>query len=117
MYPQWQERYSSTSNGRKDRSVKYYLSAVAYMLKMQGMVERRPTRTLVDTGSSVTCTLLHERVWNDIACGKKFKASQCPVMAVNGESLSLCGQTNVDLMMGKHVRCHTVLIVQGITME
>ena len=42
---------------------------------------------LVDTGSSVT--LLHERVWNDIAGGKKLNASQCPVM---GESLSLCGQ-------------------------
>ena len=50
---------------------------------------------LVDTGSSVT--LLHERVWNDIAGGKKLNASQCPVMAVNGESLSLCGQTRLTL--------------------
>ena len=38
-------------------------------------------------------------------------------MAVNGESLSLCGQTNDDLMVGKHVRSHTVLVVQGKTQE
>ena len=92
-----------------------YTSAVACTLTLQGMVERRPTRMLVDTGSSVT--LLHERVWNDIAGGKKLNASQCPVMAVNGESLSLCGQTKVDLKVGRHVRNHTVLVVQGMTQE
>ena len=109
--PQRQER---SRDGRKDRSVKY-TSAVACTLTLQGMVERRPTRMLVDTGSSVT--LLHERVWNHIAGGKKLNASQCPVMAVNGESLSLCGQTKVDLMVGRHIRSHTVLVVQGMTQE
>ena len=39
-------------------------------------------------------------------------------MAVNGlESLSLCGQTKVDLKVGRHVRNHTVLVVQGMTQE
>ena len=108
------QRQELSSDGRKDRSVKH-TSAVACTLTLQGMVERRPTRMLVDTGSSVT--LLHERVWNDIAGGKKLNASQCPVMAVNGESLSLCGQTKVDLKVGRHVRNHTVLVVQGMTQE
>ena len=98
-------------DGRKDRSVKY-TSAVACTLTLQGMVERQPTCMLVDMGSSVT--LLHERVWNDIAGGKKLNVSQCPVM---GESLSLCGQTKVDLMVGRHVRSHTVFVVQGMTQE
>ena len=42
-----------------------YTSAVACTLILQGMVGGRPTRMLVDTGSSVT--LVHEKVWNDIS--------------------------------------------------
>eukprot|EP00731_Ephydatia_muelleri_P034012 Em0044g32a len=60
----------------------------------------RPTRMLVDTGSSVT--LVHEKVWNDISQDRKLLTPQCPVMAVNGDSLSLCGQIDLDLMVGKH---------------
>ena len=70
---------------------------------------------LVDTGSSVT--LVHEKVWNDISQDRKLLTPQCPVMAVNGDSLSLCGQIDLDLMVGKHVRTHTVLVVREMTQE
>ena len=108
--PQRQER---SSDGRKDRSVKY-ASAMACTLTLQGMVNRQPTCMLVCRSSG---TLLHERVWNDSACAKKLNTSQCPVMTVNGESLSLCGQTKVDLKVGRCVRSHTILVVQGVTQE
>ena len=92
-----------------------YTSAVACTLILQGMVGGRPTRMLVDTGSSVT--LVHEKVWNDISQDRKLLTPQCPVMAVNGDSLSLCGQIDLDLMVGKHVRTHTVLVVREMTQE
>ena len=69
-----------------------YTSAVACTLILQGRVEGRPTRMLVDTGSSVT--LVHEKVWNDISQDRKLSTPQCPVMAVNGDSLRLCGSTD-----------------------
>ncbi|KAL5516401.1 hypothetical protein EMCRGX_G001711 [Ephydatia muelleri] len=58
-----------------------------------------------------------------IGCGMhvdtagKLLTPQCPVMAVNGDSLSLCGQIDLDLMVGKHVRTHTVLVVREMTQE
>ena len=57
--PQRKERSVSPKEIGKDRSVKY-TSAVACTLILQGMVGGRPTRMLVDTGSSVT--LVHEKV-------------------------------------------------------
>ncbi|KAL5500047.1 hypothetical protein EMCRGX_G011541 [Ephydatia muelleri] len=112
--PQRKERSVSPKEIGKDRSVKY-TSAVACTLILQGMVGGRPTRMLVDTGSSVT--LVHEKVWNDISQDRKLLTPQCPVMAVNGDSLSLCGQIDLDLMVGKHVRTHTVLVVREMTQE
>ena len=82
---QRKERSVSPKEIGKDRSVKY-TSAVACTLILQGMVGGRPTRMLVDTGSSVI-TLVHEKVWNDISQDKKLVTTQCPVMAVNGDSL------------------------------
>ena len=112
--PQRKERSVSPKEIGKGRSVKY-TSAVACTLILQGMVGGRPTRMLVDTGSSVT--LVHEKVWNDISQDRKLLTPQCPVMAVNGDSLSLCGQIDLDLMVGKHVRTHTVLVVREMTQE
>ena len=96
-------------------SVRNFSQCVACTLILQGMVGGRPTRMLVDTGSSVT--LVHEKVWNDISQDRKLLTPQCPVMAVNGDSLSLCGQIDLDLMVGKHVRTHTVLVVREMTQE
>ena len=112
--PQRKERSVSPKEIGKGRSVKY-TSAVACTLILQGMVGGRPTRMLVDTGSSVT--LVHEKVWNDISQDRKLLTPHCPVMAVNGDSLSLCGQIDLDLMVGKHVRTHTVLVVREMTQE
>ena len=67
--PQRKERSVSPKEIGKDRSVKY-TSAVACTLILQGMVGSRPTRMLVDTGSSVT--LVHEKVWNDISQDRKL---------------------------------------------
>ena len=112
--PQRKERSGSPKEIGKDRSVKY-TSAVACTLILQGRVEGRPTRMLVDTGSSVT--LVHEKVWNDISQDRKLSTPQCPVMAVNGDSLRLCGQIDLALTVGKHVRTHTVLVVREMTQE
>ena len=105
--PQRKERSVSLKEIGKCRSVKY-TSAVAGTLTLQGMVGGRPTSMLVDTRSSVT--LVHEKVSNDISQDRKLLTPQCPVMAVNGDSLSLCGQIDLALTVGKHVRTHTVFV-------
>eukprot|EP00731_Ephydatia_muelleri_P005922 Em0003g170a len=75
--------------------------------------ETGETVMLVDTGSSVT--ILHENIWKKAVKGKKeLKQATCPVMAVNGESLPLCGQAEVTLqqcLLGTDFleQCHCVI--------
>ena len=73
------------------------LQLLVHWARLQGAVEGHPTVMLVDTGSSVT--ILHENIWKKAVKGKKeLKQATCPVMAVNGESLPLCGQAEVTLI-------------------
>ena len=84
-----------------------FTSAVACTLTLQGAVEGHPTVMLVDTGSSVR--ILHENIWKKAVKGKKeLKQATCPVMAVNGESLPLCGQAEVTLLVGSYSGVHKV---------
>ncbi|KAL5469217.1 hypothetical protein EMCRGX_G030441 [Ephydatia muelleri] len=74
------------------------------------------TVMLVDTGSSVT--ILHENIWKKAVKGKKeLKQATCPVMAVNGESLPLCGQAEVTLQVGSYSGVHKVLVVRDMTQQ
>ena len=99
-----------------ERSVKH-TSAVASTLTLKGFVEGHPVSMLVDTGSSVT--LLHENVWKEAVKNSKLelKEARCPVMAVNGESLPLCGQVHVTLQVGDYVGAHNVLVVRDMTQQ
>ena len=79
-------------------------------------MEGHPTVMLVDTGSSVT--ILHENIWKKAVKGKKeLKQATCPVMAVNGESLPLCGQAEVTLQVGSYSGVHKVLVVRDMTQQ
>eukprot|EP00731_Ephydatia_muelleri_P017571 Em0010g669a len=110
-----QRRRDQTTRDRGDRSV-HFTSAVACTLTLQGAVEGHPTVMLVDTGSSVT--ILHENIWKKAVKGKKeLKQATCPVMAVNGESLPLCGQAEVTLQVGSYSGVHKVLVVRDMTQQ
>ena len=110
-----QRRRDQTTRDRGDRSV-HFTSAVACTLTLQGAVEGHPTVMLVDTGSSVT--ILHENIWKKAVKGKKeLKQATCPVMAVNRESLPLCGQAEVTLQVGSYSGVHKVLVVRDMTQQ
>ena len=109
-----QRRRDQTTRDRGDRSV-HFTSAVACTLTLQGAVEGHPTVMLVDTGSSVT--ILHENIWKKAVKGKELKQATCRVMAVNGESLPLCGQAEVTLQVGSYSGVHKVLVVRDMTQQ
>ena len=110
-----QRRRDQNTKDRGDRSVQF-TSAVACTLTLRGAVEGHPTVMLVDTGSSVT--ILHESIWKMAVKGKKeLKQATCPVMAVNGESLPLCGQAEVNLQVGSYSGVHNVLVVRDMTQQ
>eukprot|EP00731_Ephydatia_muelleri_P033704 Em0036g8a len=109
-----QRRRDQTTRDRGDRSV-HFTSAVACTLTLQGAVEGHPTVMLVDTGSSVT--ILHENIWKKAVKGKELKQATCRVMAVNGESLPLCGQAEVTLQVGSYSGVHKVLVVRDMTLQ
>ena len=110
-----QRRRDQNTKDRGDRSVQF-TSAVACTLTLRGAVEGHPTVMLVDTGSSVT--ILHESIWKMAVKGKKeLKQATCPVMAVTGESLPLCGQAEVNLQVGSYSGVHNVLVVRDMTQQ
>ena len=88
-------------------------SAVA----VDGRVEDRRTRLLVDTGSAVT--ILREDVWQEAVSGRqrRLDATTQPVVAANGERLQLLGQCPVSLQVGGLHVSHTVLVARGVTQE
>eukprot|EP00731_Ephydatia_muelleri_P033149 Em0025g105a len=91
-------------------------SAQSSFQTAKGAVEGHPTVMLVDTGSSVT--ILHKNIWKKAVKGKKeLKQATCPVMAVNGESLPLCGQAEVTLQVGSYSGVHKVLVVRDMTQQ
>ena len=88
-------------------------SAVA----VDGQVEGRRTRLLVDTGSAVT--ILREDVWQEAVSGlqRRLETATQPVVAANGEELQLVGQSPVSLQVGGLRVSHTVLVARGVTQE
>ncbi len=83
------------------------------------MVEERPTRMLVDTGSAVT--IVRESVWREATSELRRRQPLSPVarpvVAANGQSLELCGQTVVLLRVGNLCVQHPVLVVKDITQQ
>ena len=88
-------------------------SAVA----VEGRVEDRRTRLLVDTGSAVT--IIREDVWKEAVSGRQRRLDTAtqPVVAANGEELQLLGQSPVSLQVGGLCVSHTVLVARGVTQE
>ena len=80
---------------------------------VDGQVEDRPTRLLVDTGSAVT--ILREDVWKDVGGHQgQLEATTRPVVAANGGELQLIGQYAVSLQVGGLYVSHTVLVARGV---
>ena len=67
---------------------------------MDGQIEQRPTRMLVDKGSAVT--IVREDVWLDALSEQRRPLQQVnyPVVAANGEQLELCGSGEIVLHVG-----------------
>ena len=84
---------------------------------VDGQVEGRRTRLLVDTGSAVT--ILREDVWQEAVSGlqRRLETATQPVVAANGEELQLVGQSPVSLQVGGLRVSHTVLVARRVTQE
>lgn len=64
------------------------------------MVEERPTKMLVDTGSAVN--ILREDMWREVTSANLDSLSSVarPVVAANGQNLELSGDATVRLQVG-----------------
>ncbi len=109
----------SPSAQREATSRPWRTSAVDSAVTVEGIVEERPTRMLVDTGSAVT--IVRESVWREATSELRrqhpLSPVARPVVAANGQSLELCGQTFVLLRVGNLCVQHPVLAVKDITQQ
>ena len=80
---------------------------------VNGGVQKRSVSLLIDTGSAVT--IVHKRVW----CPRQQNLQKVnrPVIAANGEPLSILGQAEVCLEIAGREFLHQVLIAGDITQE
>ena len=68
---------------------------------------------LVDTGSAVT--IVHERAWCPLQ--QSLQKVNRPVIAANGEPLSILGRTEIRIVIAGKEFLHQVLIARDITQE
>ena len=68
---------------------------------------------LVDTGSAVT--IVHERAWCPLQ--QSLQKVNRPVIAANGEPLSILGRTEIRIVIAGEEFLHQVLIARDITQE
>ena len=83
---------------------------------VEGLIDRRPTQMLIDTGSAVT--IVREDTWQDAVDGRgQLTSPPRPVVAANGEELEVVGLGEVTLRVGGLQTVHTVLVTRGVTQE
>ena len=85
---------------------------------VEGFIEQRATKMLVDTGSAVT--IIREDAWirrEATHPRQKLRPPTCPVVAANGEQLELCGRGEVTLKLGNILTRCPVLIGKNVTQE
>ena len=102
---------------RKDHKDSWQAAAVSSTLMVEGSIEGRVTRMLVDTGSAVM--LVREDVISMVPSGKSL-TTQVPansVVAANGEKLDIIGQCNLSIKVGVSAKDHPVLIAKNLNQE
>ena len=102
-------------NGRKKGP--WQISAVSSTLMVEGSIEGRVTRMLVDTGSAVT--LLREDAVRDVKFGNslKLEVPANSVVAANGEKLDISGQCTMSIKVGALSYQHLVLVAENLNQE
>ena len=81
---------------------------------VNGFIESKPVKMLVDTGSAITL-IRQDCLPPKFACS--VVASPNPVVVANGEELELLGSINVDLQIGQFSCSHPVLVAKHLTQE
>jgi len=82
---------------------------------VEGFNGERPTKILVDTGSSVT--ILREDIWTEAGNTLSLEPPPSPVTAANGEQLEVRGLSEVNLRVGDICACYPVLVAKNVTQE
>ena len=84
---------------------------------VEGSIEGRVTRMLVDTGSAVT--LVREDVVRDVKFGNslKLEVPANSVVAANGEKLDISGQCTMSIKVGALSQQHLVLVARNLNQE
>ena len=102
-------------SGRK--KAPWQISAVSSTLMVEGSIEGRVTRMLVDTGSAVT--LVREDVVRDVKFGNslKLEVPANSVVAANGEKLDISGQCTMSIKVGALSQQHLVLVARNLNQE
>ena len=102
-------------SGRK--KAPWQISAVSSTLMVEGSIEGRVTRMLVDTGSAVT--LVKEDVVRDVKFGNslKLEVPANSVVAANGEKLDISGQCTMSIKVGALSQQHLVLVARNLNQE
>jgi len=73
-----------------------------------GKVNGVPTLLLVDTGSAVT--IIHHRLWEQGRASTLQKVDGGPIVAANGQSLSILGQVKSHILLAGGEFIHDVLV-------
>ncbi|KAL5509723.1 hypothetical protein EMCRGX_G005141 [Ephydatia muelleri] len=102
-------------SGRK--KAPWQISAVSSTLMVEGSIEGRVTRMLVDTGSAVT--LVREDVVRDVKFGNslKLEVPANSVVAANGKKLDISGQCTMSIKVGALSQQHLVLVARNLNQE
>ena len=95
----------------------WQISAVSSTLMVEGNIEGRVTRMLVDTGSAMT--LVREDVVRDVKLGHslKLEVPANSVVAANGEKLDYSGQCTMSIKVGALSQVHLVLVARNLNQE
>ncbi len=91
-----------------------YNATIESTVTIEGRLEGRHTRMLVDTGSAVT--IVSEDVWREVAGHYPLQASR-PVIAANGEPLHVLGRVEAKMQVGTLQTTCPALMARVITHE
>ena len=80
-----------------------------------GKVNGVPTLLLVDTGSAVT--IIHRRLWEQGQASTLQKVDGGPIVAANGQSLSILGQVKSHILLAGGEFIHDVLVADDVSQD
>ena len=116
--PRWRPPPGDRQHNRSSKpQVPFSSSSMATepAVSVEGFIGERPTKILVDTGSSVT--ILREDVWKEAVNTRSLEPPPSPVIAANREQLEIRGLSEVNLRVGDICACYPVLVAKNVTQE